>query len=190
MTIWSESWRPLDERLERLESSLRSLEVPVYRAGAFDRWDIEARGGWLGTARVRAALEEHGRGRQLVRFRIWPRSSPGAVAVTALLALLALGSGVAGAGVPAVALALLAVVLALQALRDCGTATAALVAAVDAQLQSEGMSSLVAADPPQPSADVVATRPELIGRGALAPRADAIGLMHAKRVPGDEKATP
>jgi hypothetical protein len=48
----------------------------VFRHGSgFDRWDLEVRGGIFGAARLRSAIEEHGGGRQLVRFRVWPRAS-------------------------------------------------------------------------------------------------------------------
>ena len=41
--------------------------------GEYDRWELETRGGSLGAARVRTALEEHGQGRQLLRCLVWPR---------------------------------------------------------------------------------------------------------------------
>ncbi len=42
------------------------------------------RGGILGSARLRMAVEEHGAGRQLARFRVWPRLSRGFVALAAV----------------------------------------------------------------------------------------------------------
>ena len=186
MTIWSEIWRPLDERLERLESSLRSLEVPVCRGGAFDRWDVEARGGWLGGARVRSTLEEHGSGRQLVRFRIWPRCSPGAVGVIGLPAALALGALVAGAGALAVVLTVLALVLGLRALRDCGAATAAVQMAVEVHLQAE---SLIAAIAHRPPPDLAASAQSLNGASASRRRPPPVRLVRAEPDRSEEGAS-
>jgi hypothetical protein len=90
--LWSEQWRSASDRLLELESDLRSRCMTVARGGDFDRWDISVRLGPLGAARVRLAVEEHGHGRQLVRFRIWPRWSRILVPVTGLLALWLAGS--------------------------------------------------------------------------------------------------
>jgi hypothetical protein len=73
VAIWSESWRTPEVWLADLESTLRSQQVPVRRGGDFDRWDLEVRGALLGAAAVRAAVEDHGSGRQLVRFHVRPR---------------------------------------------------------------------------------------------------------------------
>ncbi|HWQ93426.1 MAG TPA: hypothetical protein VN673_17280 [Clostridia bacterium] len=72
VTIWSESWRPAMAWLESVEKSLQTPGAVVSRGGAFDRWDLELRGGALGSVRMRTALEEHGQGKQLLRVCIWP----------------------------------------------------------------------------------------------------------------------
>jgi hypothetical protein len=61
----------------------------VLSGGSFDRWDIQVRAGPLGLARVRLGVEEHGHGRQLLRFRVWPRWSHGGSALAAVFAFLA-----------------------------------------------------------------------------------------------------
>ena len=85
-TAWSEWWRSPAEWLGLLEAAIRSANAPVHRGGDYDRWDLEVRIGSLGSARVRMAVEEHGQGRQLVRFRVWPVWSHLSVALTAALA--------------------------------------------------------------------------------------------------------
>ena len=62
-----------------------------------DRWDLEVRGGPLGGARLRAAVEEHGEGKQLVRIGLWPRVSILAVGLAAVFAPLATKAAVDGA---------------------------------------------------------------------------------------------
>src|SRR5258708_10381073 len=94
VTIWNEQWRPPEAWLTALEAALREHRVRVLRGGAFDTWDLEVRSGLLGVARVRLVVEEHGQGRQLGRFRVWPRSAPARLVPLALLASLTAGAPV------------------------------------------------------------------------------------------------
>jgi hypothetical protein len=66
---WSESWKSIESRLESLELTITRLGGRVRRGGPFDPWDLEMRGGLFGGVRFLMAIEEHGHGRQLVRFR-------------------------------------------------------------------------------------------------------------------------
>jgi membrane protein implicated in regulation of membrane protease activity len=135
-TTWSEVWRTPAERLEMLEHEFRAVGFVVERGGVWDRWDLSIRGGALGGARVRMATEEHGAGRQLSRFRVWPRCSPGAILTVALAAALAVGAGLAGAALAAGVLGGATAALCFVALRDCAAAIAAVVRA-GAALEAE-----------------------------------------------------
>lgn len=95
--------------------------------GVFDRWDIQVRGGMLGAARCRMTVEEHGHGRQLIRMRMWPRPSGGALALAIGLAVLTTAAVLDGAAVVGAVLAVPAVALAMLCVRDCVYATGALV---------------------------------------------------------------
>jgi GT2 family glycosyltransferase len=88
--IWSESWTDPATWLETVEAALRRQGAIVSRGGPFDRWDLVCRGGILGESRLLMAIEEHGGGRQYVRFRWWPWCSLWALAAPASLAALAL----------------------------------------------------------------------------------------------------
>jgi glycosyltransferase involved in cell wall biosynthesis len=88
-TIWSEDWESPRDRLVRLWTYLRLEGAAVLSGGSFDRWDIQVRAGPLGLARIRLGVEEHGHGKQLLRFRIWPRWSRGGSALAAAFACLA-----------------------------------------------------------------------------------------------------
>jgi hypothetical protein len=72
-TIWSETWRSLEDRLESLESTLRSRGAVVMRGNEHSRWDLQVWGGLFGAVRTRMAIEEHGNGKQLIRLRLRPR---------------------------------------------------------------------------------------------------------------------
>ncbi len=73
LEVWSEHGEPPDAWLRRVEDALRSAGAAFLRGGDFDRWDLHVRGGLLGAARLRIAVEEHGGGRQLTRYLAWPR---------------------------------------------------------------------------------------------------------------------
>jgi glycosyltransferase involved in cell wall biosynthesis len=128
--VWCEQWRAPGERLQSIESRLRTDGLCVYRGGDFDRWDLEVRGHMLGSARLRTAVEEHGLGRQLVRFRVWPRPSAGGVVLAAFFAVLALGAALDQAWAGSTILGLMAVVLAENTVEQCASATAALLGSV------------------------------------------------------------
>ena len=87
-SLWTERWQSPDERLESLEAALRARDAVVRRGGDFDRWDLEVRSGLFGAGRILMAVEDHGCGRQLVRYRSWPRYSPAALVPTLLFAAL------------------------------------------------------------------------------------------------------
>jgi GT2 family glycosyltransferase len=132
---WSETWRAPEERLRGLEARLREAGAPVRRGGDFDRWDLETWRGALGAARGRLCVEEHGAGRQLARWRLWPRPSIGALTLSALLALLAVGATIDKAWIASAVLAAAAGILAWRAAADCAAALATMVEAVGASKQ-------------------------------------------------------
>ena len=125
--LWSESWRAPDEWIGDLEKRLKEADGSVLHGGNFDRWDLEARWGAFGSARLLMAIEEYPHGRQLVRWRSWPRFSPfgllGALACIALAVGAMSNDGWAAAAV----LAVLAVALLARVLRDAAAATGGFV---------------------------------------------------------------
>ncbi len=125
LTVWSEHWQAAEARLTAIETSVRTQGALVRRGGDFDRWDLEVLGGLLGSVRLLMTMEEHGGGRQLARFRLWPHFwSPGLV-LNLVLALLAALVALDQARLIAVLLGLMALMLALRAFGDCATAMAA-----------------------------------------------------------------
>ena len=130
VALWRERRLEHPAWLQQVERGL-SERWPVRRGGEFDRWDLEIRGGAFGRVRLLSVVEEHGEGRQLARFRIWPwigRRTWWAKTGVALFAVLA---GVAGAWGPAALLGVLLAFIAVRALGDCAAATAAAVGAMD-----------------------------------------------------------
>jgi hypothetical protein len=132
LQLWSERWRPQSEWLFRLERELREGSMTVTRGGEFDRWDLRVRVGPLAAACVHVALEEHGHGRQLVRFHVWPRWSRLLPAAVALLVVWSIGST---ANDPYVALALSASLLfvLIRAAQEAGAGVALVLRAIERQ---------------------------------------------------------
>ena len=127
VSLWRERWCALDDMLKSLMNGLRKARAQVLPGGEFDRWDLEVRGGLLGGVRLRAAAEEHGAGKQLFRFRIWPRPSAGGAVLGGLLALLGLEAAREGAYLAAGILGTSAFFLGAAVLRDCAAAAGKLL---------------------------------------------------------------
>ncbi|RYZ29319.1 MAG: glycosyltransferase [Chitinophagaceae bacterium] len=85
-TIWSEQWRAAEDWLEDIETNIIKLKSRVQRGGSFDRWDVQARNSVFSISRGLLVVEEHGAGKQLIRFKIWP--SPSRLIVAAFVLLL------------------------------------------------------------------------------------------------------
>jgi GT2 family glycosyltransferase len=125
-TLWSEHWHPFHAWLGCLEKQVADMELAAVRGDDYDAWDLEVRGGLFGGVRLRAALEEHGAGRQLLRFRVHPRPSAIAAALLILPVAVAMAAASASAWAAATALSALAGAAAARATLDCAVATAAL----------------------------------------------------------------
>jgi hypothetical protein len=121
-TMWDEQWRSTEARLQAVEAALQAGGVPVCRGGDYDRWDLEVRGGVFGTARLLMAIEEHGAGRQLVRFRTWPRCSVQGLLLTLLSAALTLGAALDHVWTSAAILGIVAILLATRIFQECAAA--------------------------------------------------------------------
>src|SRR5205085_1873851 len=124
-TIWREQWQSADARLRGLEAYLRSRGAPVRRGGDFDRWDLELRAGMLGLIRIDLVIEEHGQGKQLVRFRAWPRATSVALGLIFSLGVVAIADAFATASKGALICGIPAVLLVLRTLQECAAGMAA-----------------------------------------------------------------
>ena len=128
--LWSKRSLGVEQRLESLETEVRAHGAVPLRGGNYDHWDLEVRGGLLGSARMFVAVEYHGDGRQLMRIRSWPRCSKGGLALTVVFAVLAFGAAHDRSPGACAALGGVALLLMLRTLRECAAATAAFLAAV------------------------------------------------------------
>ncbi len=126
--IWSQDWKSLEARLRGVEEWLQARGGAVQRGGPFDRWDLELRSGVFASARLLSTSEEHGGGRQQIRFRVWPRLSWSGPA----LALTSLALAITAAGEAAYISAVFGAITVLIIARivvDAGTAVGSLLQA-------------------------------------------------------------
>jgi hypothetical protein len=122
LIAWSETWGSPQARLQELEAALKGQDAVVRRGGDFDDWDLEVRGGLLGSARLKIVAEEHGQGKQLVRLRVSPRHRWIGFAFTLVLTSLTIAAARASAWVASGTLLTLAILPLLLSLRDCSMA--------------------------------------------------------------------
>ena len=130
-SVWSERWQSPDARLRRIEAEIQKTKCIVERGGDFERWDLQVRGGGLGTSRMRRAVEEHGAGKQFLRFRVWPRCSRAGLGVVFVFGALAAAAAIDGTVSGAILLGTAALLVAASMIRDCATAMGTLTPAVD-----------------------------------------------------------
>ncbi len=125
LAVWVEDARPPEDRVSALDAALRRTGLAVRSGGVFDQWDAEVRGGMFGAVRVLVAAEDHGGGRQYVRFRITPRYSRAVVSVALPLLVLAVVAAAEGAWIAAVLVGAISATFIARSVLECAVATAA-----------------------------------------------------------------
>ncbi len=122
VSVWREQWLDPHEMLRRLQEALADRGATMAVGSTFDDWDIQVRGGLLANMKVLMAVEEHGGGKQLYRFRIWPSVSIPVLSVFGLFVVVSAWAGLDGAlGVSLIA-GLCAMVIAARAVSDAAAA--------------------------------------------------------------------
>jgi hypothetical protein len=99
-SLWDETWRNDESRLGLIESTLKGQAAPHCRGDAHAAWDLDIRGGLMAGRRLVMAAEDHGGGKQLVRFRhrlYLSHFAIGALSLSFALCLLAAADGAAAA---------------------------------------------------------------------------------------------
>jgi O-antigen biosynthesis protein len=177
-SVWSERWQSPDARLRRVEVNLRDANGLVLRGGEYARWDLQVRGGSLGAARMRLAVEEHGGGKQFLRFRTWPNWSRIGLALAALFGALAIGATHEEAWPVAAILGATALLLVAVMLQESATATAVLIRAIEGH-----------ADAPEPVVQP-STNGHVAQTARLSPGSASMNGSHAEGTNGSRPAAP
>jgi hypothetical protein len=130
ISLWSEQWHEPNGRLHAVQEALEADGATVTCGGSYDRWDLEVKGGMLGGVRVRTATEEHGAGRQLTRFALWPRFRVKWAFVTLAFVILFLLAASSQAWIACALLGVIVLGLVGRALYECAGATATAVSVI------------------------------------------------------------
>jgi len=91
-THWSEEWRAAEDWLKDIEEKLMGLKTRVKRGGDYDKWDLQIRNGLYSKARGLLAIEEHGAGKQFIRFKCKAHYTLNAFLIPAFVFLIAVVS--------------------------------------------------------------------------------------------------
>ena len=126
-TIWSEQWQSPITWLESIEDGIKSMRTVVLRGGDWDRWDLELRGGLLGSVRLLMAVEEHGGGKQFIRVKTWPHCTSGGIFITLLFAALGAAAAASQAWLTCGILNGIAITFMMRVLVECSSAMASVV---------------------------------------------------------------
>jgi O-antigen biosynthesis protein len=129
--VWSESWRDPQSWVEQLQDGLAAAGGFVRSGGPFDRWDLDLRAGALGGVKIRTAVEEHGEGRQLLRARVWPRTTAAGRLLVLVLIFFAVVALHQGRPEIAIAIGIGIVLFATFGLEGMATATRLAVAEIE-----------------------------------------------------------
>jgi O-antigen biosynthesis protein len=132
LEVWSEDWQAMEARLRHIEHGLESTGVASRRGGPADHWDLEVRVGAFGRARLLGTIEEHGNGRQMVRWRVWPAAWTRPVAVALAAGVLASLAAMDDGPVAAAALATIAGLVLVRTILDVGQGLGTLIVATGA----------------------------------------------------------
>ena len=130
LTVWSEKGRTAGEWLGKLKTLLDSERIPFTTGSDYNSWDLQVNGGLLGGARLVMAIEEHGAGRQMLKFRIrklFPLTGSFLVALFFVLFLVAAQDK---AWLASVVLVSTAFIVAARMLYEAAASAAGLAAAI------------------------------------------------------------
>jgi GT2 family glycosyltransferase len=119
---WTEDWQAMEARFRLVERRLGGAGLAVGRGGATDAWDLEVRCGAFGGARLLGTIEEHGHGRQLVRWRVVPTIWIGSLVMLGVLIVLTAASVRDGAWVAAGIGATMTAAIVARTILDAGYA--------------------------------------------------------------------
>ncbi|MDB4441902.1 glycosyltransferase [bacterium] len=128
--IWSENWKALDEWLQSIKEGVIKKGAIVKRGSDFNHWDLEIRGGVFGAVRSQMAVEEHGAGQQLLRFRTWAIVSPIGSFLLILFAILSILAFIDKVWLVAALLGIVSAGLMIKLFMDCAYATGACLQAM------------------------------------------------------------
>lgn len=115
---WSEEWRSMEDWLTEIEKNLVHLKSRIKRGGDFDHWDVQVNNGIFGAARGLLTVEEHGGGKEYLRFNCRKRYSTAGLFFFSLQAIITLFALWEGQWIAAAFVGTLTLLLGMQILAE------------------------------------------------------------------------
>lgn len=137
-TVWSETWHSAGDWLGLLCTRLVAEKVPFKKGGDYESWDLQVNGGLLGGARLVMAIEEHGAGRQMLKFSVRRLFPLAASLLLALFASLCIAAALDRAWVAAGVLGSIAMMLAARTVYEAASSAAVFADAIRALEEETG----------------------------------------------------
>ena len=123
-TVWSEEWHAAGDWLDMIHARLAAEKIPCMPGGDYDNWDLQVNGGVAGGARLVMAIEEHGEGKQMLKFCVRKVFPIPASLLLAFFALLSLAAALDSVWLVAGVLISIAIILAGRILHEAAAAAA------------------------------------------------------------------
>ncbi|MCI0603021.1 glycosyltransferase [bacterium] len=128
--LWTEFWQDPSEKLAVILKIAKEKGAIVACGGSFDAWDLEAKGGAFASARLLMAVEEHGQGKQMTRFRIYAHHHWLWFSVIIFVLIWAASAAYHSAWHSAILLLAFSILLAGRILLESGRAMSALIESI------------------------------------------------------------
>ncbi len=113
-TYWSEKWKSNVDWLTEIEYNLIQSRARVRRGGNLDQWDLQVSCGFFSSCRGLLTVEEHGAGKQLLRFDCHTHYLKSGIVLSFLFALLAILAAMDSSFIASCILGLIAMILAVS----------------------------------------------------------------------------
>jgi hypothetical protein len=120
--IWSEQWHTTEYWVKRVKTAILKEGAIVKHGGNYDDWDLEICAGSCSAVKCRVGVEEHGGGKQLIRFRLWPRVNVVVLALGAAFIVLSIMSAIGQYWLVSLLLSMLPLLLTFKIMEQCALA--------------------------------------------------------------------
>ena len=121
-THWSEVWMSAEEWLLQIEKNIVETKTRIKRGGVFDKWDIQINNGLFGKSRCILTIEEHGAGKQFIRFKCWTVYSFSGIVFPLVFTVVSLSAFLDGQWIVSVALGLTGLIMFVNLLLSASRA--------------------------------------------------------------------
>jgi GT2 family glycosyltransferase len=130
ISVWNEKWKDHADKLCTILEICKKEGAIICHGGSFDRWDLETKGGAFGIARLLMTVEEHGQGKQMTRFYVYPHTHWLWFTIVCIVMLFSLRAALQSAWFSAAVLLIFSLLFGMRIILESGRAMSALIKAI------------------------------------------------------------